>query len=228
MLLSTMRAIRRLKPDPVPRELIERLIQAASWAPSGGSSQPATIVVVDDQTQTARIAPLWRRVQRFYVTAQRDACPQTMSRQQWQRTLDASQYLAEHFEEVPALIVVCSDVPELLNRWLTHPGLVAHAFGNLGVRQGATAGRNFTGFARRSIAASVYPAVENLLLAARGCGLAASLTTWHVLFEQELKDMLGIPKQVSTFAAVPIGYPRGRFGPVSRAPVTQILRWNHW
>jgi nitroreductase len=226
--MSTMRTMRRLKADPIPRELIERLIQAASWAPSGGNSQTATFVVVDDRTQIARIAPLWRRAERFYVTAQGDACPPTMSQQQWQRTLDASRYLAEHFEEVPALILVCSDVPELLNRWVTNAGAVAHAFGNLGVRQGVTTGRNFVQFARRSIAASVYPAVENLLLAARCCGLAASLTTWHVLFEQELKAILGIPKHVSTFAAVPIGYPKGRFGPVNRAPVAQFLRWNHW
>ena len=80
--MSTMRAMRRLRPEPVPRELIERLIQAASWAPSGGNSQTTRYIVVDDRTQIARIAPLWRRVQGFYVTAQADACPPTMSPKQ--------------------------------------------------------------------------------------------------------------------------------------------------
>ena len=108
--MSTMRAMRRLRPEPVPRELIERLIQAASWAPSGGNSQTTRYIVVDDRTQIARIAPLWRRVQGFYVTAQAEACPPTMSPKQWQRTLGASQYLADHFEDVPALIVVCCDM----------------------------------------------------------------------------------------------------------------------
>jgi nitroreductase family protein len=50
--MSTMRAMRRLRPEPVPRELIERLIQAASWAPSGGNSQTTRYIVVDDRTQT--------------------------------------------------------------------------------------------------------------------------------------------------------------------------------
>ncbi|MET0994278.1 MAG: nitroreductase family protein [Mycobacterium sp.] len=63
----------------------------------------------------------------------------------------------------------------------------------------------------------MYPAAENLLLAARECGLGASLTTWHVLYERELKGILGIPRHVRTFAVVPIGYPLRRFGPVNRA-----------
>ena len=226
--MSTMRAMRRLRPQPVPRELIERLIQAASWAPSGGNSQTTRYIVVDDRTQIARIAPLWRRVQGFYVTAQADACPPTMSPKQWQRTLGASQYLADHFEDVPALIVVCCDMSSIMHGWLANAATVARAFGKLGIRRGATGGANFCKFARLSTAASVYPAVQNLLLAARQSGLGASLTTWHAMYERELKGILGIPRNVRTFAVVPIGYPIGRFGPVNRAPVDHVLRWNHW
>ncbi|ORA39388.1 nitroreductase [Mycobacterium aquaticum] len=226
--MSTMRAMRRLKPEPVPRELIERLIQAASWAPSGGNSQTARYIVVDDRTQIARIAPLWRRAQRFYLTAQADACPPTMSPKQFQRTMAAGEYLADHFEDVPALIVVCCDVSSMMHRWLANTGSVARAFGGLGIRRAVTGGANFGKFARLSIAASVYPAVQNLLLAARQSGLGASLTTTHLLFERELKDILDLPRNVRTFAFVPIGYPLGRFGPVNRAPVEHFLQWNHW
>ena len=226
--MSTMRAMRRLKPDPVPRELIERLIQAASWAPSGGNSQGTRYVVVDDRTQIARIAPLWRRAERFYVTAQADARPPGVSPKQYQRTVGAAQYLADHFEDVPALIVVCCDVSSMMHNWLDNIAAVARAFGKLGIRRALTGGANFGKFGRLSIAASVYPAVENLLLAARQSGLGASLTTWHLLFERELKDILGIPSNVRTFAIVPIGYPLGRFGPVNRAPVDHFLQWNHW
>ncbi|WP_433755763.1 nitroreductase family protein [Nocardia sp. CA-135398] len=226
--MSTMRAMRRLKPEPVPREVIERLIRAASWAPSGGNSQTARYIVVDDRTQIARIAPLCRRAQRFYITAQADACPPTMSPEQFQRTLAAGQHLADHFEDVPALIVVCCDVSSNMHAWLAHTGSVARAFRDLGIRRAVTGGANFAKFGRLSIAASVYPAVQNLLLAARESGLGASLTTTHLMFERELKDILGLPRNVRTFALVPIGYPLGRFGPVNRAPVEHFLQWNHW
>ena len=68
----------------------------------------------------------------------------------------------------------------------------------------------------RSRGASVYPAVQNLLLAARACGLGGCLTTAHVIHEEEIKAILGIPEQVNTFALVPLGYPHDQFGPVRR------------
>jgi nitroreductase len=226
--MSTMRTMRRLEPEQVPRELLERLVQAATWAPSGGNTQTVRYVVVDDRTQIARIAPLWRRVHQWYVTGQGGANPPTFSTEQWTRTLDATQYLADHFEDVPALIAVCNDMSEVRSRTLALGVPMANAFRKLGARHGATAARNLLTFTRRSVAASAYPAAENLLLAARGCGLAASLTTWHLLFDQELKTILGIPGHLDTYALIPLGYPIGRFGPVSRRPVSEFLHWNHW
>jgi hypothetical protein len=52
--------------------------------------------------------------------------------------------------------------------------------------------------------------------------------TWHLLSEQEIKQTLGFPRSISTYAIVPIGYPRGNFGPVRRRPLDQSLHWNHW
>ena len=76
--------------------------------------------------------------------------------------------------------------------------------------------------------ASIYPFVQNLLLAARALGLAANLTVWHFFAENEFKQVLGVPKQVTVYALVPVGWPAGRFGPVRRRPVADVVHWDRW
>jgi nitroreductase len=76
--------------------------------------------------------------------------------------------------------------------------------------------------------ASIYPAVQNMLLAARALGLGATLTTRHLLYEKEVDQILGLPKEARTFAIIPIGYPIGNFGPLSRAPVEQVTFLDRW
>jgi len=83
-------------------------------------------------------------------------------------------------------------------------------------------------FSARSEAASVYPGVQNLLLAARALGLAATLTTWHLALEPEFKAVLGIPRSVKTFAIVPVGWPRGNFGPVARRSAAEVIHRDRW
>ncbi len=83
-------------------------------------------------------------------------------------------------------------------------------------------------FAARSEAASIYPAAENLLLAARAHGLGACLTTWHLLAEDGVKAILGIPTGVHTFAVIPLGWTLPPFGPVSREPVERMLHRDRW
>src|SRR3954471_24441659 len=67
-LMHTMRAMRRLKPDPVPRDLLEQLVEAATWAPSASNSQAYSYLIVTDRAQMARLAVLWRTVADFYLT----------------------------------------------------------------------------------------------------------------------------------------------------------------
>src|SRR3989440_13054140 len=67
--MATMRAMRRLKPDPVPDELLEQLVEAATWAPSGGNIQAYSFVVVTDRDQMARLAELWRGGGGFFPPA---------------------------------------------------------------------------------------------------------------------------------------------------------------
>jgi nitroreductase len=76
--------------------------------------------------------------------------------------------------------------------------------------------------------ASIYPAVQNLMLAARALGLGTTLTTLHKLHERDVKALLGIPDDVETMALIPIGVPKGRFGPPSRMPAEKVVFWDTW
>lgn len=84
----------------------------------------------------------------------------------------------------------------------------------------------------RSMAAgsSIYPAVQNLLLAARGIGLGSVITTLHKRYEEEIKTLLGIPENVETAAILPVGYPEDgvTYGPTRRASVDDVTYWERW
>jgi nitroreductase len=80
----------------------------------------------------------------------------------------------------------------------------------------------------RTSGSSIYPAVQNMLLAARALGLGATLTTLHLQFEKEVEAALGLPPGAHTYALLPIGYPMGRFGPVRRVPLAEVVFENQW
>ena len=119
--------------------------------------------------------------------------------QQKNRMMDAVVYLAEHLHEAPVLIVCC-------------------LVGDVSLA---------TGFPKIS-GASIYPAVQNMLLAARALGLGVTLTTRHLTLEKEVNALLGMPDTVETFALIPIGYPIGKFGPVARLPVEAVTFQDRW
>jgi nitroreductase len=75
---------------------------------------------------------------------------------------------------------------------------------------------------------SVFPGVQNLFLAARALGLGTTLTTVHQLKEDEVREVLGIPSEVQTFAMIPVGYPLGRWGEAKRRPIEEITYWDGW
>ena len=194
--MRTTRAMRRLKTDPVPDELIREIIEAGTWAPSGGDSQHWRFIVVKDPQIKKQLQLRYQRAfedlkQRFHAAPP----PPGKTEAQKQRMLAARDHLTEHFHEAPVLIVCC-------------------LVGDSGSGVGA--------------GASIYPAVQNMLLAARALGLGATLTTRHLLYEKEVDEILGLPREAHTFAIIPIGYPLGRFGPVSRAPVEQVTFLDRW
>ena len=153
--IDTQRGLRRFKPDPVPDDMITRVLQAAIKAPSGGVQQGWSFIVVRDPEIRRKIGDLYRTGSRFDI---RD----DMTGQQ-RRVYRLAQHLEDHLDDVPVLIVAC-------------------------LRGGLGSG------------ASIYPAVQNILLAARGLGLASVLTTRQSRFEADIKEILGIPDEVSTAA----------------------------
>ena len=90
------------------------------------------------------------------------------------------------------------------------------------------AGRSLAERLARLSGSSIFPAVQNILLACRAMGLGATLTTVCSLHEEELKPVLNLPEDISTYALIPIGYPMGKFGPVRRIPVEDITCLNRW
>jgi nitroreductase len=80
----------------------------------------------------------------------------------------------------------------------------------------------------RTSGSSIYPAVQNMLLAARALGLGATLTTLYLQFEKESEAALGLPPNVHSYALLPIGYPMGRFGPVRRVPLADVVYEDQW
>lgn len=197
------RAMRRLKPDPVPEELLVKLIEAANQAPSGSNAQPARWVVVRDPGQRQRIAELSRTTVAEYLNMRstRPLLPhQDAGRQE--RIGQAVAWQAEHLHEMPALVFACTDLGQ---------GERPDTF-----RAGLTAG------------GSVWPGVQNLLLTARALGLGATPTTIVFGNRPAVKDILKLPESFEPVCMIPVGYPMGNFGPVTRQPVTEIMRWDRW
>ncbi|MEU6403354.1 nitroreductase family protein [Streptomyces sp. NPDC046985] len=222
--MSTMRAMRRIKPDPVPDEVLEQLIQAAVWGPSGGNMQKYEYVVVTDPAVMARLAPLWKRCVDAYLATTGKHAPEGMDEAAYARMVAAIAYQRDHFAETPALIIPCYRFPEPR---LDEEGLHASAEA-LGPEATLRMAAVQTRFAALAEGSCVYPGVQNLLLAARGLGLAANITIWHLMLEDEWKAALGIPEDMNTFAAIPVGWPRGNFGPVRRRPVSEVIHRDRW
>jgi nitroreductase len=188
--------MRRLKPDPVSDELIQKILEAGTYAPSGGNMQRWRFLVVTDAAVKATVGTYYRRVWNETVGPRYRAgepAPGT-SRERFVRMLDAAQYLADHIHEAPVWIVPCMGGPT----------------------------------PTRTSGSSIYPAVQNMLLAARAIGLGATLTTLYLSFEKEVDAAFGLPPDVHTYALLPIGYPMGRFGPVRRVPLGDVVYQDQW
>jgi nitroreductase len=226
--MRTMRAMRRLSPEPVPRPILERLVEAATWAPSASNAQAYSWVVVTERDVIRALEPLWHEVFELYWRAAPPVASGAMSERGVEGIRRASTFQRDHFADIPALLVACYDLSAARRRFVRAlPGEVSSIAalgprGALGVLAGAR--RAF----EMAEAASVYPGVQNVLLTARALGLGATLTTLHLALEGEFKRVLGIPRKVKTFATVPVGWPIGRFGPVRRRPVSEVIHWQRW
>jgi nitroreductase len=199
--MSTLRAVRRLRDDPIPDDVLERVLQAAAWAPTGGNAQPWRVVVVRDPELKQRLGELYSARWHAYAKqhkAMLEGAPEEV-RANTEKMFRAGDHLAEHFGATPAVFVFCFN-PKAM-------AITDIALDRVSVVGGA----------------SVYTAVENLLLACRAEGLGCVLTTLLCECEDEVRELLAIPEPWGTAAAVPVGYPQLRgHGPISRRPVAKL------
>ena len=195
--METMRSMRRLKPDPVPDELVSKILKAGICAPNGGNTQKWRFLVIKDRKIKDAVQVWYKKafdevIGPRYLTSQP---PPGVSKERYLRQHAAVDHLTEHFAEAPVWIVAClEDGP--------NPS--------------------------RGAGSSIYPAVQNMLLAARALGLGATLTTRHLLFEKEAEAALGLPAGVHSYAIIPIGYPMGKFGPVGRGSMKEFVYQDKW
>ena len=197
-IIESTRAMRRLKPDPVPDELIAKILRAGVCAANGGNTQRWRFLVIKDREIKKKVQVHYKRAFDEVVGPRylKSAPPPGVTRERYDRQHAAVEYLTEHFHEAPVWIVACLD--------------------------------EGTNTPTRGSGASIYPAVQNMLLAARALGLGATLTTRHLLYEKEAEAALGLPPRVHSYAIIPIGYPMGHFGPVGRGPLNEIVYQDRW
>ena len=198
--MATTRSIRRFHSDPIPNDLLRSVLKAATWAPSGSNMQNCRLLVVRDSEKRRQIGQFYRAAFDEYYPRERLASETDPSRK---RLMSGSMYLADHLStEPPVLIFFCRDPGATT---VPQPGMQDWARG-----------------------ASIYPAVQNLLLAARASGLGGCLTTLHLRHHAEIKILLGVPDGVDLFALVPLGYPRDKFGPLRRRPIEEVSYLDTW
>lgn len=195
-IMRTTRSMRRLKPDPIPQGLLDKVLEAGTWAANGGNMQNWRFLVIRDPAIKQAVAAYYQRAWHEIVAPRyRSGGPAPgTTPERFARMLAAAEYLADHFAEAPVWIVPC-----------------------------------MTGAApRRTTGASIYPAVQNMLLAARALGLGATLTTLYLQFEKEAEAAMDLPPDVHSYAILPLGYPMGRFGPVRRATLADVVYDDRW
>jgi len=203
--IMTLRAIRRFTDEPVTDDEIATCLRAAVQAPSGGNIQPWQFLVVRDPETKRGIGEIYLRAWSRYRPAVQKVMPPPRSEKdaaRLQRIIASSQHLADHFGEAPAL--------------------VAFLMPNIPMTLSDDAGPMDTG----TPFASVFPAVQNFMLAARGLGIGTTLTSVYRIYQQQVRDLCGIPENYEIVAIVPMGRPKGRFGVAPRRPAETVTHWD--
>lgn len=198
--LATTRAIRRLAPDPIPDDDLATILWHATRAPSGTNRQPVRYVVLRDGERAVGAKSLL--AESFRVGWADKAASAGYDQGS---ALDPTSRKGRSRAAMQHLVDHFEDVPVVVLVCLVR-------YREANPYEGA----------------SVYPAVQNLLLAARALGYGGVLTGWHRAVEPELRDLLKIPDEVALHATVPLGRPLGSHGPVRRLPLGDVVYDGRW
>jgi nitroreductase len=205
--IMTTRAIRRYTDEPVTDEEISTCLRAAVQAPNNGNIQPWQFVAITDPATKRAVGEVYRKsYDRFEGAYNRVAAPPRNDdeAQHRERMTRASRYLADHIGEAPALVAFL--MPKI--------DLTMHD----------DKGPIFIGTTH----ASVFPAVQNFILAARSLGIGTAFTTVYRVHEDDMRALLSVPDSFEIVALVPMGRPKGKFGVAPRRPAEKVTHWNRF
>ncbi|MEY3054660.1 MAG: nitroreductase family protein [Ilumatobacteraceae bacterium] len=209
-LLSTTRAVRkRLDFErPVPDDLVRECVELAMQSPSGSNSMTMQFVVVRDEAKRKAIGEIYRQCYGIYQSMDGvyirsiDKGDDSANAQQ-QRSADSADFLGEHMGDAPVLVIACTE--------------------------GARAD-GMPGMMVSSVMGNVLPAMWSFMLAARARGLGTAWTTVHLMMEQQMAEVLGIPfDSVQQVCLSPVAFTKGTdFKPAKRPPADSIIHWDTW
>lgn len=206
-LLTTTRSVRkRLDLDrPVPPEIIEECLEIAIQAPTGGNSQGWHFLVVTDADKKAQIGELYKQSFFIYARSNQEQAQSRGSRdhdlEQQNRVVKSAVFLAQNMHRVPVIVIPCIE------------GRVENA----------------GPMAQAGLYGSILPATWSFMFALRARGLGAAWTTLHLRYENEIAEILGIPRHFTQAALLPVAYYTGDdFQPARRVPAAEVTSWENW
>ncbi len=200
--IDTLISIRRIKDAPVEEWKLDRILSAAVKAPSGANVQPWEFIVVRELEVKKQIAEINRRGASIYLESR-----------MVKLTPERRRYLEsclERMHNIPIMVVLCLNKEKRLTS-------IPKGFEEAGKRLEYIVGY-----------ASLFPAMQNMLLAARALNLGCWITMYHLYFEDEFKRLLNIPSHIEPAVILNIGYPMGRFRPAQRRPYTEVTHYDRW
>jgi len=197
--INTLRSIRKFKPLPVEDEKIKIILELAIKAPNASMIEPWHFIVVRDQETKRKFTPLYSRAFQLYQGERREITEEVKKR------LERAKHFAENIHEVPVMIFVFMDP----TRRAVKEGFLDKEM-------------------EVALYGSVFPAIQNMMLAARGLGLGSVLTTLLNMFEEDVKKILHVPSYIRLVAMVGIGYPEVKFSSPRRSPLEKFLHWEKW
>jgi nitroreductase len=188
--IFSLRAIRRVKEEPIPEEDLRDMLLAATQAPSGGNGQPWHFLVIRDAEQRRKFGELYREAWWAKRADEGIYGPEDISSAT--HPMESAMRLADAIGSAPTIILVCT---------------TGQGAGTVG---------------------SVIPAVQNLLLAGRALEIGGTITTLHAVVDERVKAMFDIPSTAQIVYCVPLGYPKGSFGEVTRKPLSEVVSGERW